>query len=114
MTTLYGIANCDTVRKARKWLTSHDVDYQFHDFRKDGLNAKQLKNWASKVSWETLLNRRGQTWRKLANKDKTALTEARALKLMLNQPTLIKRPVLEINNQVHVGFKDADYQQLFS
>jgi arsenate reductase len=114
MTTLYGIANCDTVCKARKWLTSHDVDYQFHDLRKDGLNAKQLKNWASKVSWETLLNRRGQSWRKLANKDKTELTEARALKLMLNEPTLIKRPVLEVNNQVHVGFKDADYQQLFS
>lgn len=114
MTTLYGIANCDTVRKARKWLTSHDVDYQFHDFRKDGLGSAQLKNWASKVGWETLLNRRGQTWRKLADKDKTALTEARALKLMQHEPTLIKRPVLEVNNQVYVGFKDTDYQQLFS
>jgi Spx/MgsR family transcriptional regulator len=114
MTTLYGIANCDTVRKARKWLTSHDVDYQFRDFRKDGLNAKQLKNWASKVGWETLLNRRSQTWRKLKDKDKTALTEARALKLMQAEPTLIKRPVLEVNNQVYIGFKDADYQQLFS
>lgn len=114
MTTLYGIANCDTVRKARKWLTAHKVDYQFHDFRKDGLSAEQLKHWAKKVGWETLLNRRGQTWRKLPDKAKTNLTEAGALKLMQAEPTLIKRPVLEIKSQVHVGFKDTDYKNLFA
>lgn len=113
MTTLYGIPNCDTVRKARKWLTAHEVDYQFHDFRKDGLSAKQLKHWAKRVGWETLLNRRGQTWRKLSDKAKADLTEARALKLMQAEPTLIKRPVLETKSRVHVGFKDADYQDLF-
>ena len=113
MTTLYGIPNCDTVRKARKWLTAHEVDYQFHDFRKDGLSAKQLKHWAKKVGWETLLNRRGQTWRKLPDKTKADLTEASALKLMQAEPTLIKRPVLETKSQVHIGFKDADYQDLF-
>ncbi len=113
MTILYGIANCDTVRKARKWLSSHDVDYRFHDFRKDGLTAKQLKHWATVVGWETLLNRRGQTWRKLPDKDKTELNQARALKLMQAEPTLIKRPVLEMKSRVHVGFNDADYQDLF-
>ena len=114
MTTLYGISNCDSVRKARIWLSSHDVDYQFHDFRQDGLSLKQLKTWANAVGWERLLNRRSQTWRKLADKDKTNLTEARALKLMQAEPTLIKRPVLEMNKRVHVGFTAADYQQLFS
>jgi arsenate reductase len=114
MTTLYGISNCDSVRKARIWLSSHDVDYQFHDFRQDGLSLKQLKTLANAVGWETLLNRRSQTWRKLADKDKTNLTEARALKLMQAEPTLIKRPVLEVNKRVHVGFTAADYQQLFS
>ncbi len=113
MTTLYGIPNCDTVRKARKWLTAHEVDYQFHDFRKDGLTVKQLRHWASVVGWETLLNRRGQTWRKLPDKAKTNLTEASALNLMQAEPTLIKRPVLEIKSQVHVGFKQTDYQNLF-
>lgn len=113
MTVLYGIANCDTVRKARKWLSSHDVDCQFHDFRKDGLTARQLRHWATVVGWETLLNRRGQTWRKLPDKDKADLNEANALKLMLAEPTLIKRPVLEMDSRVHVGFKDADYQSLF-
>lgn len=112
MTALYGIANCDTVRKARKWLAAHDVAYQFHDFRKDGLSGKQVKAWVQAVGWETLLNRRGQTWRKLADKDKVNLTEAKAIKLMSAEPTLIKRPVLEVNKQVHVGFTAATYQRL--
>ena len=113
MVTLYGIANCDTVRKARNWLSSHDVDYRFHDFRKDGLTARQLKHWATVVGWESLLNRRGQTWRKLPDREKADLSAASALKLMQAEPTLIKRPVLEIQSRVHVGFRDADYQNLF-
>ena len=113
MTTLYGIANCDTVRKTRQWLATQGVAYVFHDFRKDGLSSKQVKAWAQVVGWETLLNRRGQTWRKLADKDKADLTEAKAIKLMAAEPTLIKRPVLEINNQVHIGFSEAEYQRLF-
>jgi len=114
MTTLYGIANCDSVRKARIWLSSHDVDYQFHDFRQDGLSLKQLKTWANAVGWESLLNRRSQTWRKLTDKDKADLTETMALKLMQAEPTLIKRPVLEVKNRVHVGFTATDYERLFS
>jgi arsenate reductase len=113
MTTLYGISNCDTVRKARKWLASHDVAYQFHDFRKDGLSSKQVTAWVKAVGWEALLNRRGQTWRKLADKDKANLSEAKAIKLMASEPTLIKRPVLAVNKQVTVGFSEADYQRLF-
>ena len=113
MAILYGIGNCDTVRKARKWLTSHDIDYRFHDFRKDGLTARQLKHWATVVGWETLLNRRGQTWRNLPDKAKADLNAASALKLMQTEPTLIKRPVLEVQSRVHVGFKDTDYQDLF-
>lgn len=113
MAILYGIGNCDTVRKARKWLASHDIDYRFHDFRKDGLTARQLKHWATVVGWETLLNRRGQTWRKLPDKAKADLNAASALKLMQAEPTLIKRPVLEVQSRVHVGFKDTDYQDLF-
>ena len=110
---MYGIPNCDTVRKARQWLSSHEIDYQFHDFRQEGVSAKQLKHWAKKVGWETLLNRRGQTWRKLPEQAKAKLSEARALKLMEAEPTLIKRPVLEVKSKVLVGFKDADYQDLF-
>ncbi len=114
MITLYGISNCDTVRKARNWLSSNDVDYQFHDFRKDGLTLNQLKGWAKAVGWETLLNRRGQSWRKLTDKDKADINETRALKLMQANPTLIKRPVLETQKRVHVGFTPKDYQHLFS
>jgi len=114
MITLYGISNCDTVRKARNWLSSHDVDYQFHDIRRDGLTVKQLKTWAKAVGWETLLNRRGQTWRNLTDKQKAEINETRALQLMHANPTLIKRPVLETKKRIHVGFSAADYQQLFS
>lgn len=114
MTTLYGIANCDTVRKARNWLTDHGVDYQFHDFRKDGLSTKQLKHWVEVVGWEALLNRRSQTWRKLPAKARDDLTAANAIKLMQAEPTLIKRPVLEMKSSVYIGFKETDYQNLFA
>lgn len=111
MTTLYGIPNCDTVRKARKWLAAHDVDYRFHDFRKDGLTEGKLQAWVAAVGWETLLNKRGQSWRKLPEADKTDLTEAKAMRLMRAEPTLIKRPVLEHAGQVLVGFDESQYAQ---
>ena len=113
MTVLYGIKNCDTVKKARAWLESHGVDYRFHDFRVDGLEETQLRAWARAVGWETLLNRRGTTWRKLPEPERADLTEARALALMLREPTLIKRPVVEHDNQCLVGFDEATYQQTF-
>ena len=111
--TLYGISNCDTVRKARRWLTEHDVDYVFHDLRKDGLSAKTLQHWNKKAGWEILLNKRGTTWRKLPETVRDKINQQSALDLMLKQPTLIKRPVLETGTQVHVGFATDHYTSLF-
>ncbi len=113
MTTLYGIKNCDTVRKTRKWLDKHGVNYEFHDVRNDGLSNTQLRHWIKQAGWETLLNRRGTTWRQLAEKDKMDMTETKALKLLLAHPAMIKRPVLEYRKKCYVGFSEAEYTQLF-
>ena len=113
MLTLYGIPNCDTVRKARKWLTARGVDYRFHDFRKDGLDSAVLRRWAAAVGWESLLNRRGQTWRKLdaGVRERESMDEAAALEWMAREPTLIKRPVVEWpDGSVTVGFDAADWE----
>src|SRR6185369_15322817 len=93
--TLYGIKNCDTMKKARAWLDAHGVDYQFHDYKTAGVTPAQLKGWAAEVGWETLLNRAGTTFRALPDKDKSSLTEAKAIALMTAQPYMIKRPVLD-------------------
>lgn len=114
MVTLYGISNCDTVRKARKWLTTHQVEHVFHDVRKDGLDTRKLTDWENKAGWETLLNRRGTTWRKLDDATKTSINKPLALQLMLKEPTLIKRPVLEHNNQITVGFSETNYNSIFN
>ncbi len=114
MTTLYGISNCDTVRKARKWLETHEVPFTFHDFRKHGLAEEDLRAWADAAGWETLLNRRGVTWRKLPEAQREGVDEARAIALMLDNPTLIKRPVLVTDDgQTHVGFKPGYYETIF-
>lgn len=113
MTILYGIKNCDTVRKARKWLEAHDVPFTFHDFRRDGLDEATLRDWAEAVDWETLLNRRGTTWRKLPEAQRDDIDERKAIQLMLDNPTLIKRPVLVDADWVHVGFSPDDYAALF-
>jgi Spx/MgsR family transcriptional regulator len=111
--TLYGIANCDTVRKARRWLDTHDVEYTFHDFRKQGLERPSLTRWCASVGWETLLNRRGMTWRKLPDQQKQGLDRDRALALMLAQPSIIKRPVLVRGKQIRVGFSAEQYGDIF-
>jgi len=113
MTTLYGIKNCDTVRKARKWLDAHGIEYTFHDVRSDGLEKKDLSAWEKAVGWEVLLNKRGTTWRQLADADKEGIDQARAIQLMLAQPAMIKRPVLVHPKGIHVGFKPAEYEALF-
>ena len=113
MTILYGIKNCDTVKKARKWLETAGIEYRFHDFRSDGLEREKVAAWNQAVGWETLLNRRGTTWRQLPEEVKETIDEARALDLMIEHPTLIKRPVLEHGKDVLVGFKEADYKTLF-
>lgn len=111
---LYGIKNCDTVRKARRWLDSHKVSYQYHDLRADGLSKAEVDNWLSALGNEVLINRRGTTWRNLTDKEKTVAGNAAISELLLTHPALIKRPLLNIDGLLHVGFSDAQYQQLFA
>ncbi len=111
---LYGISNCDTVRKARKWLSERNVDHQYHDFRKDGLDHETVKNWLDSVGMDVLLNKRGTTWRKLPEEEKTDLSDQRLIQLLVDNPTLIKRPVLITDQQILVGFKEADYLSLIN
>jgi arsenate reductase (glutaredoxin) len=111
-TVLYGIKNCDTMKKARTWLDSHDVAYDFQDYKTAGIEANDLKRWVNALGWEVLLNRAGTTFRKLPDADKEGLTEAKAIKLMLAQPSMIKRPVLERGKTLLVGFTPEAYQEL--
>jgi arsenate reductase len=106
---IYGIKNCDTMKKARTWLDSHGVAYEFHDYKAAGVEKDKLKQWSEKVGWETLLNRAGTTFKKLPVADKEGLTEKTALALMLAQPSMIKRPVLEVGGKLLVGFKPDIY-----
>ncbi len=113
-TIMYGIKNCDTIKKARKWMDDAGIDYQFHDFRKDGLTAEKLDSWFNTAGWELLLNKRGTTWRQLPEDTKNSIDAASAKALMLENPAIIKRPVLETGGDITVGFKAADYETLFS
>ena len=108
--TLYGIKNCDTMKKARAWLASHGVDYVFHDYKVAGIERARLERWCTEAGWEVLLNRSGTTFRKLPDAAKASLTATKAIGLMLAQPSLIKRPVLEHAGQLTVGFKPEIYQ----
>jgi arsenate reductase (glutaredoxin) len=108
---IYGIKNCDTMKKARAWLDSHGVQYEFHDYKSAGIDASVLERWCSSVGWETLLNRAGTTFRKLPEAQKSNLNERKAIGLMLAQPSMIKRPVLEAGKRVLVGFQPAAYEQ---
>ncbi len=110
MTIIYGISNCDTVRKAKRWLDEQQIDYQYHDFRKQGLEKELLDSWVDQLGWEVLLNRRGTTWRKLAKTDTEDLDQNRAIALMLENPSLIKRPVLDHTGRISVGFSEPQYQ----
>jgi arsenate reductase (glutaredoxin) len=107
--TLYGIKNCDTMKKARTWLDAHGVRYAFHDYKVAGIDAASLARWCAQVGWETLLNRSGTTFRKLPEAQKADLTERKAMALMLEHPSMIKRPVLEKGARVLVGFKPDVY-----
>lgn len=110
--TLYGIPNCDTMKKARAWLESHQIAYRFHDYKQQGVERAQLAAWAKVVGWETLLNRAGTTFRKLPEESKANLDERKALALMLAQPAMIKRPVLERGATLLVGFSPEKYSAL--
>ena len=109
--TMYGIKNCDTMKKARAWLDGHDVAYAFHDYKTAGIERGMLEGWAREVGWETLVNRAGTTFRKLPEKDKEGLTEKKAIALMLDQPAMIKRPVLDVGGRLLVGFTPAEYEK---
>ena len=109
--TIYGIKNCDIMKKARTWLDGHGVAYGFHDYKSEGIARAQLSEWAKAVGWETLLNRAGTTFRKLDEADKADLSEAKAIALMLAQPSMIKRPVLDLGGRLLVGFKPEVYEK---
>ena len=109
--TIYGIKNCDTMKKARAWLDKHSIAYAFHDYKSQGIDAARLEGWTRAVGWETLLNRAGTTFRKLPDKDKQAITEKKAIALMLAQPSMIKRPVLDVSGKLTVGFTPETYEK---
>ena len=111
--TIYGIKNCDTMKKARSWLDARGVAYAFHDYKTAGIERGMLEAWVREVGWETLLNRAGTTFRKLAENDKNGLTERKAVTLMLDQPSMIKRPVLDVGGKLLVGFKPDLYERAF-
>jgi arsenate reductase len=113
--TIYGIKNCDTMKKARAWLDQHGVAYDFHDYKTASIDRERLERWSNKVGWETLLNRAGTTFRKLPDKDKESLDAGKALALMLAQPSMIKRPVLDLGGgKLLVGFKPESYSDALS
>lgn len=112
MIKLYGIPNCDTIKKARKWLDNNNLGYEFHDYKKQGVPEKKLKQWVRKAGWETLLNKRGTTWRKLDDGIKSDIDESSAIQVMLDNPSIIKRPVLENSNTLLIGFNEEEYKTL--
>ena len=112
--TIYGIKNCDTMKKARTWLDAHGVTYAFHDYKVEGVDKATLERWAKDLSWEILLNRAGTTFKKLPDKDRENVTEKKAIALMEAQPSMIKRPVLDVGGKLTVGFKPEIYAKLFA
>ncbi|MFA9420666.1 MAG: ArsC family reductase [Gammaproteobacteria bacterium] len=113
VTTLYGIANCDTIKKARAWLANREIEFQFHDYRKQGLDIELLNAWVDELGWEALVNRRGTTWRQLAAEVRDSLDTKSAIEIMLDKPAIIKRPLLVKNGQSYLGFSDEQYSSIF-
>ncbi len=114
MITLYGIKNCDTVKKARKWLDQHGVEYEFHDFRENGVDEMAVKAWLEELGWETLVNKRSTSWKALDPATRETMDNTSALSAILSQPTLIKRPLLDIGHERHTGFSAAAYAKIFN
>lgn len=111
---LYGIPNCDTVKKARTWLDQQEIAYSFHDFKKAGISRDLINTWLRDLDWETLVNRKGTTWRALSEEQKASVVDAHsATALMLESPSVIKRPVLSYVDRTYVGFSNDHYQQIF-
>lgn len=112
MIQLYGIKNCDKVKKARVYLEKHNIDYQFHDFHKKAPTTVQLEHWLQQIDWQQLLNKRGLTWRRLAENEKENLHKSKAIQLMKEKPTIIKRPILLTDKSIIIGFDQDKYQSL--
>lgn len=114
MITLYGIKNCDTVKKARKWLDSRGIDYRYHDFREDGLDQEAVASWIAELGWQNLINQRSTSWKALDEQVRLGMNDAAAKKVVVAQPTLIKRPLLDTGHQRYTGFSAASYAKIFS
>lgn len=113
MTIMYGIPNCDTIKKARKWLEAEGVEYQFHDYKKQGIDAELVKEFCLSLGWENVLNKRGTTYRQLSQDQKDTLNETNAIALLVEQPSMIKRPIVRHNDKLELGFSTANYAALF-
>ncbi|CUB04950.1 ArsC family reductase [Marinomonas fungiae] len=113
MTTIYGIKNCDTMKKAFRWLEENNVEYAFHDYRKDGLERDLLASWIEQLGWEAVVNKRGTTWRKLEPEIQAAMNNETAVEVLLEQPAMIKRPLLDHQQSLTLGFKPEQYQAIF-
>ena len=113
MIKIYGIANCDTVKKSRGWFNHYKLDYEFFDYRVENIDKAHLISWSKQIGWESLINKRSKTWRLLADSDKSNIDEKSAAHLMLQHPTLIKRPVIEYRDLLIVGFDESRYEQIF-
>lgn len=111
---LYGISNCDTVKKAKNWLETHNIDYKFHDFRKQGLDANTINRWLQSVSWDKILNKRSTSWRNLDPSIQQTINETNIVDLLIENPTLIKRPVMDVNDTITFGFNSDTYQGIFN
>jgi arsenate reductase len=111
---LYGISNCDTVKKAKNWLETNNIDYRFHDFRKQGLEPETIKDWLSQISWDKLLNKRSTTWRNLDPEVQQSVNAETVVQLLVANPTLIKRPVLAVNGIINIGFNTDTYRGIFN
>ncbi|ENM5785074.1 ArsC family reductase [Vibrio metoecus] len=111
---LYGIPNCDTIKKARKWLEQEGVPYQFHDYRKDGITPELVTGFCDQLGWEQVLNKRGTTYSQLSDEQKATLNAENAVALLVEQPAMIKRPILQRQDTLHLGFSDTQYRALFS
>lgn len=112
MIKIYGIPNCDTIKKARRWLEDQGVEYEFHDYKKRGVPENELKRWVRQAGWEALLNKRGATWRKLDESVRDSVDQAAAIGIMLENPSIIKRPVLQAGKTLLIGFSPDEYSQL--
>jgi Spx/MgsR family transcriptional regulator len=112
--TLYGIKNCDTVKKARKWLEAHGVDYTFHDFREDGLEPAAVREWLEELGWQNLVNKRSTSWKALDQQTRDGMDDSAALSAIMAQPTLIKRPLLDTGHERHTGFSTTGYAKIFN